>query len=1264
MSVMIIKRVAMASLLGLSIVLGLLALVIFTVNDATLVGWLVQQVESSTGAQISYRKATVHRGLTPTLEVIQLQVSAGDGRYHIETASLQLSVSLPYMLLARLDIPSLQIGATQVSLKAGKAPPAVGGFSIGQALGALHFKPVLHDLRIVSVSVSAEGAEWRLPAGRVNEISLQMTADEETPLLSADVNLETEKLHIDVTLPDFRQALQRKHLPFSVKVKGIHANGDLGGNLDFTGADTTLELKLQARAADLSHYSLPVADLHIPGTVNMKADIAGTLDQLTAENVHAHWQDAAGTSADLNGRVGDVLALSSLDFRLTGDLVNAAWLQPVLPDSLGVITKASVSSTIGGTRGRLSISGLQLNAKNSDAIDLQLSGGFELAANDKRGYQVEHINAALNFSAPTTRAARALLFEQIPELGAVQGSADIRSVAGDPAFENVNVKTHSETGIEAGISGRIAQFPLHPEKPNRGYDLDVSINAGQAQVLGEAVNLDVAMEGPLRLRFKIQGDTPALQLNAIELAAGSDKALQLNATGHAQFGDWSREDPLQSLALLIDADSHDTQALGRFLQTDGLPEMGALKLHGRVHTVAGKHRVDDFYLRTVKAAAVQVALTGSVSDLILFPAPMLKGLELDFVAQGEDTAALNPLFGLKPARIPSIGNFKIVSTVTGSNKSIYIANTRINAGHKALLAVTAQGRLGKLDADSSWSFYDTGLKLEAQSDSSQALVKTWGYQLPSLGPLSATAEIRDQDGTLGLDELQLSVGGQQAAPVVIAQGRIGELTRGANVDIDVKLNIDGHNLAAFADRRQLEDMAPLSGHLHIADTNGVLGMQTLSLNSSHEALSVDVNGQFTDFSKPETLSLNVGVKARDLALIGALFDQEWPALSPFNLRATLAHDSHRHTHLQANLSAAKKTLDADLQGDFNSTPPLISGKVTARQVGIPDYYQAVAREREAQKKVGKKTKKKTSQTVFSREAIAFEPLKKLDLDLDVGVVSFDADESGADSAALKISLKSGLLRIHPAVITYAKGVLDLDLLVDARQQPHMRFSAQGKNIDPWQGMTEQPGGSDIDLNADYDVDIQLSASGRSPHELASSLDGDLFLTMKQGRIRSSALNLLFVDIVGWASNRVRNQKFDKVICGVADFSAKQGVISTNAFFLDLRDIAITGKGDIDLGKETVAYVFLPRKKSRLVLKAEPVNVKGPLANPKVTAIPVKSAALNFGTLIFAPYVFAGLAASDYVGGKLQSDKNDSPCLNYEKAHNKVDPNLKVPQTTD
>jgi hypothetical protein len=146
------------------------------------------------------------------------------------------------------------------------------------------------------------------------------------------------------------------------------------------------------------------------------------------------------------------------------------------------------------------------------------------------------------------------------------------------------------------------------------------------------------------------------------------------------------------------------------------------------------------------------------------------------------------------------------------------------------------------------------------------------------------------------------------------------------------------------------------------------------------------------------------------------------------------------------------------------------------------------------------------------------------------------------------------------------------------------------------------------------------------------------------------LTVVFVDVIGWTFNKATGAKYAEVECGVADYTIKQGIINTNGFFIDTPDIAIAGEGSIDLANETIDYVFLPRKKSRLIGRAEPVNVNGSLNDPSIKVIPLKSALTNYGTLFFSPYLFAGILATGFMSNTLQGSDSKSPCKDYEKKH--------------
>ena len=1246
---MIIRRILAALLAAFSLVLLTAGSAWLLVDDATLVTWLVKRAESVSGTRISYRDgAHITRTLAPALDLNDLVVEDIEGKYQVESRSLLIQVSLPYLLLGRVDIPRLLVGDTRVNVnrtesEKNSGPPAAIDLS------ALRLKPVLHDVRISEISLLIEGDKLQLPASEISELSLRLEAGKDNPQLTAQVELEGEKLSINVTLPELRKALKRKQLPFSVEVKGAISDSLAVGQIDFSQSDAVVEANLRIFSPDLKKLPVVVEGLEIPGELAASGKLAGTFSQLALEEVSIAWNGPGESTATVKGRIASVTDFSGVDLDLAGRLDKADWLQPLLPDSMAPVVTAELAATLSGNASKLDLRGFSVKATTSDELALSLTGQLAIA-NLLTAPEPQNISLDLKFNAPNTRAARALIFDEIPELGAVTATGEIRSTQGDPRLENIVVQTRDKEGITASLKGSIAKFPLDADRSSAGYALDTVIKATQTLLVAERIGLDLPLKGPLGLVFRIEGDTQALQLNQVRLSAGRDDKTFISAKGRLDFRDWDQTDPLNSIDLAIELRGRDTGFLRAWTEQN-FPKT-AYSARGRLHTVSGQHRFDDYVQKTPAGEPLNISETGSVDRVIFFPEFDLQGIHVDLKAHTDDISTLNTLFDLND-RIPSIGPLDLSISYSGTDEKLFLSNFSLTAGQQDIMLATAKGRLGYISAAKKWHLEDTDLAVTAVSSNSQAFADALGFHIPQLGAVSATASLNDKDKTLGLKSVRLAVG-DSSAPVLTADGYIGDIYSTSKVRLDVKLNLDGHKLAAFADKEALPDLKPVTGSLVISDSNGTLGMDSLQVKSTTpELLSLNIDGSYDDFTKPETLLLNSRLKARDMQLLGALFDQQWAQVGPVEFSAEVKKVD-KNTVLNADLVLGKANVDMKLRGDFNRTPPYISGGITAQNVFFKDPFNKAVEEKQAQKGKKKKSKKKEDSPVFSREPIPFHWLGKVDLDITIDVDSFDHEEWEAQSAKVVVALKSGRLAVKPATFVYTKGTMDLELEVDARDTPALVLKAMAKEVNPWQGEKSGGPGDEQYANALYDIDLSLTTSGKSAHELASGAEGDIYLTIQDGWLRRSLVDLLFVDVVGWSLNLVQGARYTPINCGIADYSIRQGVISTNAFFIDAKNITVTGEGSVDLGKEEVDYVFIPRKKSRIILKAEPVHVKGPLNDPSVRAVPVRSAALTFGTLIFAPYVFAGMVATDYASGSIRDDGDGkSACVEYEEKRKKA-----------
>ena len=136
--------------------------------------------------------------------------------------------------------------------------------------------------------------------------------------------------------------------------------------------------------------------------------------------------------------------------------------------------------------------------------------------------------------------------------------------------------------------------------------------------MAERLRVQLPLSGPLAVKYKIEGDTQALRLEQINLSAGRVDDIQVNAQGRVLFGKWAQADPVQSIDLHVQAKSHATREPAAAFGLK-LPELGALSAKGRLHTVSGTHRIDDFLVETGKGAPLKASLAGTAAQVAFFP---------------------------------------------------------------------------------------------------------------------------------------------------------------------------------------------------------------------------------------------------------------------------------------------------------------------------------------------------------------------------------------------------------------------------------------------------------------------------------------------------------------------------------------------------------------------------------------------------------------------------------------------------------------------
>lgn len=243
-------------------------------------------------------------------------------------------------------------------------------------------------------------------------------------------------------------------------------------------------------------------------------------------------------------------------------------------------------------------------------------------------------------------------------------------------------------------------------------------------------------------------------------------------------------------------------------------------------------------------------------------------------------------------------------------------------------------------------------------------------------------------------------------------------------------------------------------------------------------------------------------------------------------------------------------------------------------------------------------------------------LHEADADLTLSINELIEGGIAYRDIAGQIALHNGALRIAPFAATTSGGPVKFTLAVDAAQAAPpvaLTLSAPAFALAPFLAALVLPpyGQGNLWVDADF------KATGRSPHQLAATLDGSIGLAMENAQIDSRLLG------DAWKSlDLLKNGKpgLTAISCLAVRMDAHNGVGTLRALLLDTAPARLSGSGSLNLGEETLDLRLQTTIRMGSTGIAAPLDIRGTFLAPKVkvdTAMPAGGALPNapFGIVI-------------------------------------------------
>ena len=622
--------------------------------------------------------------------------------------------------------------------------------------------------------------------------------------------------------------------------------------------------------------------------------------------------------------------------------------------------------------------------------------------------------------------------------------------------------------------------------------------------------------------------------------------------------------------------------------------------------------------------------------------------------------------------VPALGRLKLTASLRGDYDTPRLESIDISLQRKANFEMKLQGEIGNL-AEMDKARFDVSLS----APDLEQLAILLDTELPALGPVNVSAKITGNADKQLFDGVQLSIGSPDK-PDIKASGTVHtKLPESGRVEakFDVATTM---LIKTFMENAKADDPGRLHGSISVSGQNGKWAIEKINLVSADTSLyQLQADGAYDARKKRAHGSFETNLAVPDLKAFGALFGIDLAGFAPYKTKGVFAVSENQLSY-QGKTRIGKTESDTEMTATLVGDKPFVKGKLTIPVLHLSDFglkkklniqvddsaedkgdtsdpskvdedfwdedEDEVEQRKSEKTKPSVEEKVKTStdevQFVFDREPLNIEDWQHFNLDFAVLVDQIEGVNYSIDKLDGQIKLTDGVLSVSPFRLTFEGGETDLDLEVDTRNTPSVSLKVTADKLVLGKIIAEVQQAVPVEGNARIHVDI--SGHGKSAHELASSLSGEVSFGLENARLPREWVELLSVDVLGWAlRTTTRSDSYARIDCVMVGFDVEQGVAESNMMVADGPTLLIKGRTTLDLGKETIDMVLLPEQKQSVYSNMSPVNIKGPLMDPDVKAMSNKAAATNIGVLVVAPYVAISNFLVHEVWKEVGSDNNKS-----------------------
>jgi uncharacterized protein involved in outer membrane biogenesis len=421
-------------------------------------------------------------------------------------------------------------------------------------------------------------------------------------------------------------------------------------------------------------------------------------------------------------------------------------------------------------------------------------------------------------------------------------------------------------------------------------------------------------------------------------------------------------------------------------------------------------------------------------------------------------------------------------------------------------------------------------------------------------------------------------------------GRLRFADAGRDIDLENQLATDAEGVA-------FESKGKYKG---LDSTVKGRGGQVLGLKDASTPYPIDAGGKIGDTTVKVkgTLTNVVQLSALDLAIdlqgktLSELYDVigiAFPETSPYKTKGRLVKGDHTIAYEKFSGTVGESDLGGSLHFDLAGKRPFMRGELNSKVLNLADLGPLVG------------TDQPKESGVLPDMPFDSDRWDSIDADVKIQAGSIERPKAlPLEKVATRIQMRDKVLTLEPFTVGVAGGVIAGTIRMDGQKDPiaaSTTLRVKDLKLPKLFPTLEKNQASIGDINGL----IELAGRGDSVGAMLGSANGKVGLFMDGGKISRFMMELVALDVWGAAKVKLEGDQPIDIHCGIADFSAKDGVLNTNVFVFDTQVVNVSGEGNINLDSEQINLKLNPEPKNRSIASLNsPLYIRGTFSGPKVS----------------------------------------------------------------